>query len=97
MNLSMNPGVAELLANAHSTPSDRGKKFYFQGDLCQMAKASSVASQLGISTGINGGIPYVSSQKDFDTVKQYLINNRIEGWWNYVSNDEYRRLKASSK
>ena len=62
-----------------------------------MNKARSVASQLGISTGINGGIPYVSSKKDFETVTQHLINNRIEGWWHYVSNDEYRKLKNSSK
>lgn len=97
MKQGINTGVMELLANAHSTPSDRGEKFYFRGDLCQMSKASSIASQLGISTGINGGIPYVSSKKDFETVTQYLINNRIEGWWHYVSRDEYRRLKESSK
>ncbi len=62
-----------------------------------MAKASSVASKLGISTGINGGIPYVSSKKDFKTVTQYIVENRIEGWWHYVSKNEYRQIKCSSK
>jgi len=80
--MEISSGVAALLANAHKTvPS--GKKYYFEGDLCQMAKAASVAEQLGIETGINGGLPFVSTKEDYDRVVKYIVDNRIEGYWHY--------------
>ncbi len=92
--MEINPNVVGLLANAHSHSAYSGKRFYFKGDLCQMSTAQSIASKLGISTDVEGGLPFVMSQEDFDTVTQYLIDNGIEGWWHYVSRDEYRRIKG---
>jgi len=81
-NMEISTGVAALLANAHQTvPS--GKKYYFEGDLCQMAWAASVAERLGIKTGINGGLPFVSTQEDYDKIVKYIVDNEIEGYWHY--------------
>ena len=80
--MEISEGVAALLANAHQTvPS--GKKYYFEGDLCQMAEASCVAGRLGIKIGINGGLPFVSSKEDYDKVVKYIVDNQIEGYWHY--------------
>jgi len=80
--IEISAGVAALIANAHQTvPS--GKKYYFEGDLCQMSKAASVAGQLGIEVGINGGLPFVQSKEDYDKVVEYIVGNQIEGYWHY--------------
>ena len=80
--MEISTGVAALLANAHKTvPS--GKKYYFEGDLCQMAKAASIAEQLGIRTGINGGLPFVSTKEEYDRVVKCIVDNHIEGYWHY--------------
>lgn len=76
-------GIMELLANANSSSDYKGKKFYFEGDLNQMSIAKGIASNLGISTGINGGLPFVKSKEDFDRVVKYLIDHKIEGYWLY--------------
>lgn len=94
MSVSISTGVVELLANAHSTSSFRGERYYFKGDLCQMSTAKRVAGSLGIQTGIEGGLPFVMSEEDFDRVKEHLISNRIEGWWHYVTNEEYCEIKG---
>ncbi len=94
INMKVSLGVAGLLASAHSTSSFKGERYFFRGDLCQMSSAQRVASLLGIQTGIEEGIPFAMSKEDFDCVKEYLISNRIEGWWNYVSNEEYRKIKG---
>jgi len=80
--MEISSGVAALLANAHTT-APSGKKYYFEGDLCQMAKAASVAEQLGIKTGINGGLPFVSTKEEYDKVVNYIVINQIEGYWHY--------------
>ena len=80
--MEISTGVAALLANAHQTvPS--GKKYYFEGDLCQMSKAASVAGMLGVKTGINGGLPFVSTKEEYDKVVAYIVLNKIEGYWHY--------------
>ena len=80
--MEISTGVAALLANAHKTmPS--GKRYYFEGDLCQMAEAARVAERLGIKTGINGGLPYVSTKEEYDRVVKYIVDNHIEGYWHY--------------
>lgn len=92
-NMKLNLGVASLLANAHSHSDYNGERFFFHGDLCQMYTALEIAVKLGIQTDIEGGLPFVMSQEDYDTVKQYLIEKRIDGWWHYVSQEEYKQLK----
>lgn len=93
-NMKISSGVVGLLANAHATSSFRGERYYFQGDLCQMSAAQKVANSLGIQTDIEGGLPFVMSQEDFDRVKEYLISNQVEGWWHYVTREEYCEIKG---
>lgn len=80
--MEISTGVAALLANAHA-PMPSKESYFFEGDLCQMAKAAEVARNLGFEVGVAGGLPYVSSKDEFDKVVQYLIDNRIEGYWHY--------------
>ena len=81
-SMKISPGVAVLLANAHQTvPS--GKKYYFEGDLNQMSKAFTTASKLGCEVGIDGGFPFVKSKEDYDRVVNYIVDNKIEGYWHY--------------
>lgn len=80
--ISMPSGVADLLSKAHE-PAPEEKVFYFEGDLCQMAKAANVAETLGISTGVAGGIPYVKSKEDFDRVTTYMKIHKVDGYWHY--------------
>lgn len=74
--------IVDLLREANS-PAPEEKVFYFKGDLCQMAKAANVAETLGISTGVAGGIPYVSSKEDFDKVTAYMKSKKVDGYWHY--------------
>ncbi len=94
VNMKISSGVLGLLANAHSKSSFRGERYYFRGDLCQMYTAQKVAASLGIKTDIEGGIPFVMSQENFDHVKEYLIVNQLEGWWHYVTHEEYCEIKG---
>ena len=93
-NMKISSGVVGMLANAHSTSSFREKRYYFQGDLCQRYAAQKVANSLSIQTDTEGGLPFVMSQEDFDRVKEYLISNRVEGWWHYVTHEEYCEIKG---
>ena len=94
VNMKISSGVVGLLANAHSTSSFRGKRYFFKGDLCQMSAAQKVAPSGGLESGIAGGLPFVMSQEDFDCVKKYLISNKVEGWWHYVTHEEYCEIKG---
>lgn len=94
IRLEANPGVVSLLANAKSHSDYQGTRYYFKGDLCQMSTATSVANSLGIQTSREGGIPFVMSQEDFEMVTQYLIQYQIEGWWHYVTYEEYCQIKG---
>jgi len=80
--IKISEGVAALLANAHQ-PVPKGECYFFEGDLCQIAKAAKVAQELGIETGISGGLPYVSSKEEYDKVVQYIVGHKIEGYWHY--------------
>ncbi len=92
MRADSNLGVFALLANAKTTSSFEGARYYFDGDLCQIATARKIAMQLGIQTGIDGGRAFVMSKKDFERVTQHLIDYKIEGWWNYVTQEEYSKI-----
>ena len=81
--MKISSGVAALLANAHE-PEPSEKRYFFEGDLCQMAKAAEVARQLGIQVGIAGGLPYVKSEEEQRLVIQYIVSNRLEGYWHYM-------------
>lgn len=74
--------VIGLLSEAQN-PTPKERVFYFKGDLCQMAKATDVASKLGIKTGVAGGIPYVTSKEDYNKVTSYIVLNKLEGYWHY--------------
>lgn len=94
INLEANLGVVSLLANANSHSDYSGERYYFEGALCQMSTAQNVARQLGIHTDVEGGLPFVTSEEDFDTVTQYLIDHQIEGWHHYVTRAEYRQING---
>ena len=80
--MEISTGVAALLANAHQIVP-LGKKYYFEGDLCQMSQAAKAASILGIEVEINGGLPFVSTKEEYDKVVKYIVDNHIEGYWHY--------------
>ena len=80
--IKISSGVAALLANTHKTVP-LGKKYYFEGDLCQMSEAANVAGKLGIEVGINGGLPFVQSKENYDKVVKFIVDNQIEGYWHY--------------
>lgn len=69
------------------------ERHYFEGDLNQMRIAREVARMLGVVTQIDGGLSYVETKEEYDTVVKYIIDNRIEGWWNYVSREQYIQLR----
>ena len=87
INLEIPEGVLGLLLNADKKSGYQGERFYFKGDLHQMSTAQRVAEQLGISTDVEGGIPFVMSKTDFEIVTQHLIDNRLDGWHHYVSHE----------
>ena len=89
----MHEQMISLILAANNQSDCEGKKYCFKGDLCQMAKAKKVAEDLEIEVGVTGGIPFVMNQQDYDAVTQHIIENRIDGWWHYVTNEEYKRMK----
>ena len=93
MRMDTDSRALGLLAVANKRTSYGGEKYFFKGDLVQMAKARSIAAKLGKETGTDGGIPFVMSWEDFDEVKQYIISHRIDGWWHYVSHEEKLKMK----
>lgn len=92
-NDSKECGALSLLAYVDERKFYEGEMFFFMGDLIQMVEARNVAAKLGKKIGTNGGIPFVMSREDFDEVTQYIISNRINGWWHYVSHEEYLKMK----
>ena len=84
--LQMGIGVTALLANSHTEVSLGGTRHYFRGDCCQRSAAQCVADCLEIPTYIEKGIPFVTSKGEFETIKNYLIENQINGWWHYTTN-----------
>ena len=70
------------ISNAHTLAPY--EDFYtFEGDLCQMVKATQVAKNLDIKVGYIGVVPYVVAKKDFDRVVRYIIEHKVEGYWHY--------------
>ncbi len=94
MEMNCDIGVLGLLANANSHSNYQGSRYFFQGDLRQMSTAKAIASKLGIPTGQENVCPFVTSKEDFDAVTQHLIEHQIEGWWHYVTHEEYCRIKG---
>ena len=94
VEMTVSEGVVGLLANAQSKSPFEGERYFFEGDLCQMSIAQSVAAALGIRTGIEGCRPYVTSKEDFEEVTKYLISHQKEGWHHYVSREEYCEIKG---
>ncbi len=94
IQLETTPEVIGLLANAHSHSDYQGKRYYFEGDLSQMSTAKNVAEKLGVQTSIEGGIPFALSEEDFKKVTQFLIDHLLEGWWHYVTHEEYCQIKG---
>ena len=74
--------IADVLSKVEN-PATEAQVYYFKGDLIQMGNATKVANMLGISPGFKGGIPYVSSKKDYDKVANYMKLHKVEGYWNY--------------
>ena len=72
------------------------ERHYFEGDLNQVRVAREVARMLGVVTQIDGGLSYVETKEEYDTVVKYIIDNRIEGWWNYVSREQYIQLTKNT-
>lgn len=84
--MTIDSGVAALIANAHN-PAPKCKVYYFdKGDLCQMASAAKVAvEEFGFEVGVAGGYPYVMSEEEYNKVVEYIINNQINGYHHYKS------------
>lgn len=93
MNMNISAGAVGLLTNAKRRSFYKGEKYCFGGDLQQMSRACQVAIELGVATDIEGGIPFVMSREDYEKVTQHIISHKIEGWWHYVSREEYLELK----
>jgi hypothetical protein len=83
MNFSVSSGVRNLLLRVNEKSSYVGDKFFFKGDLNQMSKAVDVCKELSITYDFDGGLPFVTSKEAQQKVIQYLIDHKIEGWWNY--------------
>lgn len=87
-------GTEEMLANANSTSSFKGKRYYLKGNSCQIAAAQKVANLLGIETRVENGLTFVMYEEDFESVKSYLVSNQIDGWCNYVTYWEICEIKG---
>lgn len=83
LKMEISLGVCELLTTP-DTPNPPEDFFLFEGDLCQMLKAAKVAKDLGIETGVVGGMPYVRLEEEYNRVVQYIVDNKIEGYWHYT-------------
>jgi hypothetical protein len=94
MNFSVTPGVKNLLERANEKSSYVGEKFFFLGDLNQLSIVEDACRDLNITFERDYGLPFVTSKEDKQKVIQYLIDHQIEGWWNYVSQKEYCRIKG---
>ena len=82
---NIDSGVIELLSNANAKSPYEGKRYYFEGDLCQMATAKKVSDDLKIVSYIEGGIPFLTSEEDFQKVTDFLKSNKLDGWWHYFT------------
>lgn len=77
-----NTRVADAFSDTRKEPKDY---FFFLGDLSQIFQAVNVAGQLGIEIGIIGeDTPYVGSLEEFERIKQFIVENKIDGYWNYI-------------
>lgn len=83
-----------LLENAKNRSSYSGEKYFFKGDLLQMSTAKIAAKKLGVCTGVEWGNLFVMNEKDYKKVTQHIIKNRLDGWWHYVTREEYLKMKG---
>lgn len=82
LKMEISLGVCDLLTTP-DTPNPPEDFFLFEGDLCQMLDAANVARKLGIETGTIGGRPYVRLKEEYAKVVQYIVDNKIAGYWHY--------------
>ena len=87
-------GVIDLLAQAKSKSAYQGKKYFFEGDLNQKSIAKRIAEELGVITEVEGGLPFVTTEEDYELVTKELVGRRSEGWHHYVTHDEYCDIKG---
>lgn len=92
--MSIDKEMMELLSGTNRRPLELGKRYFFEGDLNQMAIAKQTAERLGVKVHIEGGIPFVMDKKDYDKVTKHIIDQRLEGWHHYVTHEEYLRMKG---
>jgi hypothetical protein len=68
--------IIELLSNARKSSCYDGFRYYFEGDLRQMATAKKAADEIGIISYIDGGVPFVTSEEDFKKITNFLKSNK---------------------
>ncbi len=92
--------LLELLATADSKYNSdldfKKEHYFFKGDLCQLVIANEIANSFGFKTSISCGIPYLTSKTEYDEVIDYIIKNEEEGWWHYVTKEEYHEIKQQN-
>lgn len=86
--------VFDLVLKCNSKSCYQGEKHFFKGDICQMVVARKIANSLGIYVDIDGGLPFVTSEEDFKDVTKEIVDNQLEGWWHYVTHEEYCQIKG---
>ena len=93
-NAKKNMEVLYMYGNGnYNRKADFGeKRYYLQGDLTQKSIVMEKAELLGIITWNEGGTPYVTSKEEFNRLKNYLVEERVPGWWHYVSDEEFLKL-----
>ena len=74
LKMEISLGVCDLLTTP-DTPNPPEDFFLFD--------AANVARKLGIETGTIGGRPYVRLKEEYDKVVQYIVDNKIAGYWHY--------------
>jgi hypothetical protein len=74
--------VIGLPTNVGSIPRTPCKHIPFQGSPDEQLFAFSVAISLDIRTGMQDGVPYVTSVNDLAKVIQHIVSEKLDGWEN---------------
>jgi hypothetical protein len=75
--------VIGLPTNVGSIPSAPCNQIHFQGSPDEQFFAFRVAISMDIRTGMEKGVPYVTSQKDLEKVIRRIVSCKLDGWENY--------------
>ena len=80
MRMTIMPGVASLLADAH-----RSETLYksLKGDLGQMAAQERYLLDRGFDMRRSGGIPGFRTKEEYEHGLKIIWQFMVEGWWNY--------------